>query len=43
MDQTSDIREAITREKQIKKWSRLKKEDLIRSANPTWKDLSQEW
>ena len=30
---------AIRREKIIKKWSRLKKENLISSLNPLWKDL----
>jgi putative endonuclease len=30
---------AIAREKQIKKWSRLKKIRLIESTNPRWKDL----
>lgn len=38
-----DICEAITLEKKIKGWSRKKKEDLIRSQNPTWIDLSQKW
>jgi putative endonuclease len=33
----------INREKQIKKWSRAKKIALIRSVNPTWQDLSNEW
>ena len=33
---------AIVREKQLKTWSRAKKESLISSVNPTWKDLSQE-
>ncbi|SEM85394.1 putative endonuclease [bacterium A37T11] len=35
----SDIEEAIQREKQLKGWSRSKKNDLISSVNPTWKDL----
>jgi len=30
---------AITREKQIKKWRRLWKLNLIEEKNPTWKDL----
>ena len=33
------IEEAILREKEIKKWSRSKKEKLINSKNPTWSDL----
>lgn len=35
------ITEAIAREKQIKAGSRKKKIDLIKSVNPTFKDLSQ--
>ena len=35
----SDIRAAIKREKEIKKWSRLKKEQLIETINPDWNDL----
>lgn len=35
------IEEAIAREKQIKAGSRKKKEDLIKSINPEWKDLSE--
>ena len=38
-----DIREAITREKQIKGWLRSKKITLIESMNPTWDDLSAGW
>jgi putative endonuclease len=34
---------AIAREKRIKGWLREKKTELIRSANPTWEDLSEEW
>ena len=36
------IEEAIEREKQIKKWSRKRKEVLINQLNPEWKDLSTE-
>ena len=36
------IEEAIAREKQIKGGSRKKKEDLINSMNPDWKDLWEE-
>ena len=39
----NDIRDAISREKQIKGWRREKKIALIESQNPRWKDLSSEW
>jgi putative endonuclease len=35
--------EAIRMEKRIKGWLRTKKIALIKSVNPTWKDLSEEW
>jgi putative endonuclease len=38
-----DIRAAIQREKQIKGWLRAKKIALIRSMNPGWSDLSENW
>ena len=34
-----DIREAIIREKQIKKWLRKWKINLIEENNPNWDDL----
>ena len=30
---------AITREKQIKSWSRKKKNELVESMNPKWEEL----
>jgi len=39
----SDVKIAITREKQLKKWRREKKNNLIEALNPEWKDLSDEW
>lgn len=42
-EEFGDIGEAILREKQIKGWSRWKKERLIRSQNPTWFDLAFSW
>jgi putative endonuclease len=38
----SDIRDAILREKQIKKWRREEKIVLIESRNPSWTDLAAE-
>jgi putative endonuclease len=35
----ADVREAIAREKKLKKWNRAWKLQLIESANPTWRDL----
>jgi putative endonuclease len=35
----NDIGQAIAREKQIKAGSRKKKENLINSINPEWRDL----
>jgi len=36
---TNDIQSAIIREKQLKKWSRKWKLELIEKENPEWKDL----
>ena len=38
----TSIEEAITREKDLKKWRRQKKEVLIKKLNPEWKDLWRE-
>jgi len=38
-DQTSDAREAILKEKQMKKWERAWKIRLIEEDNPEWNDL----
>ena len=37
-----DIRDAIVREKQIKKWKRAWKIRLIEEMNPEWRDLYEE-
>jgi putative endonuclease len=34
-----DVRDAIARESQLKKWSRTKKIGMINRLNPTWNDL----
>ncbi len=38
-EQYADVRDAIKREKQLKKWNRAWKIDLIERANPEWRDL----
>jgi putative endonuclease len=40
---TDSARGAIEREKQIKSWRRSKKIALVRTMNPTWRDLSQDF
>ena len=42
-EETSDVNAALSREKEIKKWRREKKDSLVLSSNPKWKDLSDEW
>ena len=42
-EETTDVYSAISREKQLKGWSRKKKNDLIMKENPEWKDLSASW
>ena len=36
-------RDAIDREKQIKRWSRSKRVALIEEHNPDWTDLAEGW
>ena len=38
-DYTTDVHSAISREKQIKGWTRAKKDVLINEFNPNWQDL----
>jgi putative endonuclease len=38
-EETADVRAAISREKEIKKWRREKKNQLIESMNAEWDDL----
>ena len=42
-EQTGDICSAIEREKQLKGWLRRKKNELVESINPEWRDLSDDW
>ena len=36
---TNDVRAALEREKQLKKWNRARKNKLVETRNPSWKDL----
>ena len=38
-EEYDDPRTAIEREKQLKKWSRIKKNRLVESMNPEWKEI----
>ncbi len=42
-EQTSDVHAALAREKQLKKWTRAKKNALVETINPEWNDLSADW
>jgi putative endonuclease len=40
---TASVLAALAREKQIKGWLRSQKVAMIESANPGWRDLSEDW
>ena len=42
-ENTSDVRAALEREKQLKGWTRAKKIALVSADNPAWLDLSLQW
>ena len=42
-EETSDVKIAIQREKNLKKWNRQWKEELIKKTTPDFKDLSLDW
>ncbi|MCR6663699.1 MAG: GIY-YIG nuclease family protein [Luteimonas sp.] len=42
-EETSDVLSALGREKQIKKWRREKKDALVASVNPQWRDLAEDF
>ena len=42
-EDTGNVVSAIEREKQIKKWNRKWKIELIEKFNSDWKDLSESW
>ncbi len=42
-EQTKDVNSALAREKQLKGLLRAKKNAIVETINPQWKDLSEEW
>ena len=40
-EETQEVYTAINREKEIKKWRREKKNQLVSQVNPGWQDLSE--
>jgi putative endonuclease len=42
-EQFTNVEAAIVREKEIKGWRREKKNKLVESKNPGWKDLAANW
>jgi len=42
-EQFTNVEAAIAREKEIKGWRREKKDKLVESINPGWKDLAADW
>ena len=38
-EETTDVRAAIEREKQLKSWNRKRKNKLVERKNPSWEDL----
>lgn len=42
-EQFTNVETAIAREKEIKGWHREKKNKLVESTNPEWKDLAANW
>jgi putative endonuclease len=39
----ANIKDAIAREKEVKGWRREKKNKLVETMNPSWKDLAADW
>jgi putative endonuclease len=42
-EQHETMETAILREKQIKRWARAWKYDLVNAMNPTWRDLAEDF
>ena len=41
-EEYSEVEEAIAREKQLKRWTRRKKDMIIMTQNPYWEDFGEE-
>jgi putative endonuclease len=39
-EEYTDVNQAIAREKQLKRWKRSKKQWLVETINPEWRDLA---
>src|SRR5437764_10064842 len=42
-EEFDEITDTISREKQIKGWTRAKKNALVTSSNPEWRDRAADW
>jgi putative endonuclease len=42
-EEARDPRAAIVREKQIKRWRRSRRVELIEGTNPGWQELAADW
>ncbi len=42
-EQFTDVNAAIAREKEVRGWRRAKKNALVESKNPEWRDLAADW
>jgi putative endonuclease len=42
-EEFDEVTDTIVREKQIKGWTRAKKDALIAVRNPEWRDLAADW
>ncbi len=42
-EEYSEVNDAIAREKQLKRWVRLKKNRLVETKNPCWDDWGEEF
>ena len=40
VERCNDVNAAIAREKQIKGWTRKRKNELVEAVNPEWKEIS---